>query len=46
MALTPRRQCIIPRPAGRGGVLHWLMILDVIDLRDFYSRRLGIVARG
>jgi hypothetical protein len=33
------------RPGARAGVIHWPMTIDVIDLRDFYSQRLGIVAR-
>ena len=45
MALTLLRQCHFPRAPRNRDVLDWVMTMDVIDLRDFYSQRLGIVAR-
>ena len=44
MALTLRGNANFPAPRATR-VIDRPMTMDVIDLRDFYSQRLGIVAR-
>ena len=45
MALSLPRQCDIRGIPASADMVERVMTIDVIDLRDFYSRRLGIVAR-
>jgi len=45
MALTVNRQCDHRDAFQDGSDRIGSMTIDVIDLRDFYSQRLGIVAR-